>query len=57
MAATKTIFIDTPELSQNIEVTFRGGYTVKMTVQARVGDITSVYVTPPVGETVHLASA
>jgi hypothetical protein len=50
-----TTVIATPNLFQSVEVHFPNGYTVSVAVQARVGDITSVYVQTP-DRTAHLTN-
>jgi len=50
-----SVEIETTELFQSVKIRFTNGYTVSVAVQARVGDITSVYVNTP-DRTAHLAN-
>jgi hypothetical protein len=51
-----TIAIECKDFFQQVEVRFPGGYTIKVAVRARYGDVASIYGTPPNGEFVHLVS-
>jgi len=53
---SNTVAIECKDFFQQIEVRFPGGYTVKVAVRARCGDIPSIYGTPPAGEFIHLVS-